>query len=136
MRLRSLPLIPFACEASRGLPFGLEATVSSSLAQLLASPERRPPKMLSFFKLQRIELEATFGRFGWFVASCRRRSLFSTLLVSSWLALRAAVLRLAVSTGALPSTAALGWLVCAVLKYARPSWHRRITLETPRPLHA
>jgi hypothetical protein len=50
MSLCSLPLIPFACEASRGLPFGREATVYSSFDQLLASPERRPSKDAAFFQ--------------------------------------------------------------------------------------
>jgi hypothetical protein len=57
------------------------------------------------------------------MALCRRCGLFGTLLVSSWLALRAAVLRLAVSTGALPGTAALGLLVGPGPSYAPPCFH-------------
>jgi hypothetical protein len=50
MRLRSMPLSPFACEASRGLPVGLEAPVPFSFAQPLASLERRLLKDAAFFQ--------------------------------------------------------------------------------------
>jgi hypothetical protein len=82
------------------------------------------PETLSFPKNRGIEPEeATSGRVGGFIALCRRCGLFGTLPVSLWLALRAAVLRLAVSTGALPGTAALGLLVYPGPSYAPPCFH-------------
>jgi hypothetical protein len=67
---------------------------------------------------------AIFGRVGGFMALCRRFGLFGTLPVSSWLALRAAVLRLAVRALSAAEYGTAG-LAC-VRSPAVPSitWHR------------
>jgi hypothetical protein len=95
------------------------------------------PETLRFPKNRGAEPEeATFGRVSGFMALCRRFGFFGTLPVSLWLALRAAVLRLAVSTGALPGTAALGLLVCPGPSYAPPCFHGFRVREVQWPAEA